>query len=217
MAEIKTKTLENIERLMENTNSDAVRYRVLQSAKNFKTSWIELGQSLYTVWKDKLYREWGYSQFETYAAKELGIRKQTALKLLRSYFFLEKEDPAYLKKEYNEEASAASIPTYESVDTLRLASRKKELDGQDYANIRKKVLKDGRDACEVKKDLTQLIKERQELMPEEAWQKKRLSLLKRFLSTLRSIKTEIKTTKLLPAQIVKETEKLINRLESEIS
>ena len=57
MAEIKTKTLENIERLMENTNSDAVRYRVLQSAKNFKTSWIELGQSLYTVWKDKLYRE----------------------------------------------------------------------------------------------------------------------------------------------------------------
>ncbi len=217
MNPIKTKTLERIEEKMEYADDNSMRYRMLKCAKDFKTSWIELGQTLYSVWKDKLYKEWGYNQFDSYTTKEIGIRKQTAMKLLKSYYFLEKEEPSYLTKEHNQEANTSSIPTYQSVDVLRLANKKKTLDRVDYAQFKKKILQGGRDASQAKRDLTQLIREREELGPEEVWQKKRITLLKRFLSTLRSIKMELKTTKLLPAQIVKDTEKLINRLETEIS
>ena len=97
---IKTKSIKNIEEKMENLPTETIRHRVLQSAKNFKASWIELGQSLYTVYKDKLYKNWGYLTFDAYTSKEIGIRKQTALKLLRSYYFLEKKEPDYLIKDY---------------------------------------------------------------------------------------------------------------------
>jgi hypothetical protein len=216
MSEVKTKTIMNIEDKMSGMDGETVRYHVLESAKSFKTSWIGLGQSLYSVWKDKLYKEWGYSSFDAYTSKEIGIRKQTALKLLKSYYFLEKEDPHYLKKDDNEEGGVASVPTHESVNLLRLASKKKELDREDYEGIKKKVLQDGRDAGQVKRDLTQLIKSREELLPEEAWRKKRISQIKRVISLLRTVSTEIKVSKVLPAKVVADIEKLINRLQTEV-
>ena len=183
----RTKSIKNLEEKMEGASGDALRCQVLKSAKDFKTSWIDLGQTLYTVWKDKLYKGWGYSSFDAYTSKEIGIRKQTALKLLRSYFFLEKEEPLYLKKDCDGK-SVASMPSYESIDALRLASNKKEIDKSDYEQMKRNVLEKGKDVREVKKDLTALIKQRQELLPEEAWQKKRLGLLRRFLSLLKSIR-----------------------------
>ena len=85
---MKTKSIDRLEEKMKGLDSESLRYHILESAKNFKSSWVNLGQGLYSVWKDKLYKEWGYSTFESFSAKELGIRKQTALKLLRSYYFL---------------------------------------------------------------------------------------------------------------------------------
>ncbi|MCQ9207951.1 MAG: hypothetical protein NG712_01020 [Omnitrophica bacterium] len=212
----KTKSIEALEKKMASADPSTLRHQVLKNVKSFKTSWIELGQALYAVWKDKLYKDWGYSKFEAYTAKEIGIRKQTALKLLRSYFFLEKENPRYLTKDYNQDADAASVPTYESIDLLRRVGNKKELDRMDYENIKKNVLERGKDALVVKKDLTALIKQRQELLPEEAWQKKRLTLLKRSLSVLKSLSQEIKVAKMFSAQVVKDIDKLISKLNAEM-
>ncbi|NQT46019.1 MAG: hypothetical protein HQ593_00885 [Candidatus Omnitrophica bacterium] len=216
MDTIKTKSIRSIENMMEGVDVSTLRHRALQNAKSFKASWIDLGQILYTIYNDKSYKEWGYSTFEVYAAKEIGIRKQTALKLLRSYYFLEKKEPSYLKKKYTEDSDTASIPTYESVDLLRLASKKKDLGEADYASIRKSVLEKGKDAKDVKKDLTTLIRRREEFGPQEARQKKRETLLKRFLSTLRSIRDEIRISKVFSAKVLKDTDKLITELESEI-
>ena len=83
-----TKSLQNIEEKMKGLDENSLRYHILESAKSFKTSWVELGRSLYSVWKDKLYKEWGYSTMDAYTGKEIGIRKQTAMKLLKSYYFL---------------------------------------------------------------------------------------------------------------------------------
>lgn len=212
----KSKSLEQIEEKMADMDANSMRYKVLRAAKGFKTSWIDLGQILYTVWKDKLYKNWGFSAFEAYSAKEIGIRKETALKLLRSYSFLEKEEPKYLAESYREEANVASIPNYESVNLLRLASNKKDMDHEDYNKIKKYVLEKGTDVKEVKKDLTQMIRQREELDGEEAWQKKRLQLLKRLLGTLRSVSDEIRVSKLLPAKMIKDIEGVIEKIETEI-
>lgn len=98
MQNLKSKSLRDIEERMGHLDEHSFRYHVLENAKNFKTSWIELGRSLYTVWKDKLYKEWGYSAFDTYAIREIGIRKHTAMKLLRSYYFWRKRSQNILKK-----------------------------------------------------------------------------------------------------------------------
>jgi len=214
MESVKTKSLKSIEEKMEDLKPDSLRYQVLESAKGFKTSWVELGRALYSVWKDKLYKEWGYATFDIYTAREIGIRKQTAMKLLKSYYFLEKEEPEYLKKDYLESREAAIVPGYESIDVLRLAKNKKELDSQDYGRFKKEIFEKGRDAREVRKDLTSLIRQREELEPEEAYQKRRFATVKRFLNTLKSLKKEIEVSKILPAAIIKEVAALISKLES---
>lgn len=216
MTERKTKAIRNLEEKMGEMSPDTLRYRVLESAKNFKASWIGLGQILTTVWNDKLYKDWGYTEFEAFASKEIGLQKQTALKLVRSYSFLENKEPKYLKKDHVEEADAAQVPTYEAVDVLRRASNNKDIDEADYSRIKKYVLEDGKDAREVRKDLTEIIKKNEELQPEEIYQKKQLARLRRFLSLLKSVKEEIKMSNALPDNISDQADKLIRIIEAEI-
>lgn len=216
MESIKSKSLRNIEEKMQGLDTESLRYHILENAKGFKTSWVELGRSLYSVWRDKLYKEWGYNSFDNYTSKEIGIRKQTAMKLLKSYYFLEKEEPQYLRKEYYEEANANLVPTYEAIDVLRLAKNKKILDEDDYSEMKKNIFQKGKDAREVKKELTSLIRQRQELEPEEAWEKRKISTVRRFLGTLKSLKAEIEQSKLLPMGIIREAEGLIKKLEEQI-
>ena len=216
MQNIKTKSIRVIEDKISALDGESIRRSILESAKGFKTSWISFGQALYTVWKDKLYKEWGYDKFETYTAKEIGIRKQTAIKLLRLYCFLEKEDPLYLKKDYNDETDTALVPTYESVDVLRLARNKRGLDKEDYAKIKRSVLEMGKDSSAAKKDLTALMRQREELEPEEAWQKKRATLIRRFLTTLKSLVSQARASNMLSAKAIDDTQKIIDRIEAEV-
>lgn len=213
----KTKSLKNIEQKMQTLDRDSLRYRILESAKNFKTSWIQLGQALYTVWKDKLYKEWGYVKFETYTAKEIGIRKATAMKLLKSYYFLEKEEPAYLTESYAKASDSALLPGYEAINALRLAKDNKRIEPQEYRQFKNEIFEKGKDAREFRRDLANLIRERQELAPEEAWKKRKLSTVKRLLGTLKSLKKEAQVLKLLPSGIIQETSELIKKIESEIN
>jgi hypothetical protein len=202
---------------MGQTDEGSMRHKILQSARNFKISWIDLGQSLYAAWKDKLYRDWGYATFEAYTAKEIGIKSSTAMKLLKSYYFLEKEEPVYLQKEQEAAPSkVASVPSYESVNLLRLASNKKALDADDYRALKKDVLEHGKDAGSVRKSLTTIMRQREELDPEEAREKKRSAVLKRFAATLKALKAEIEASKILPASMLKETSSLIAKIEAEI-
>lgn len=213
----KSKSVEQLEQKMRDMDEASLRRHILENTKSFKTSWVELGRALYSVWRDKLYKEWGYSTFDAYVAKEIGIRKQTGMKLLRSYYFLEKEEPDYLKSDYLQETEAAKVPGYESIDVLRQAKQKKALDSSDYQAFKKEVFEKGKDAQEVKKDLTSLIRSRRELDPEDARQEKKIGLLKRFLGSLKSLKREIEISKLAPAQIIKEAQSLIEKIESEIN
>lgn len=216
MEEIKTKSLKSIEAKMENLDVHSLRYHILESAKNFKCSWIELGRSLYSVYKDKLYKEWGYTSFDIYVSRETGIRKQTAMKLLKSYYFLEKEEPQYLKDEYAASAQPVNLPSYESVDVLRQAKNNKGLDQDEYANLKKEVFEKGRDAQELKKNLGVIIRQRQESDPEAAQEKKRHSALSRLLGQLRLLKQEVAVLKLLSVPLIKDLDNLIKNIDQEI-
>ncbi len=211
-----SKSLMELEEKLARVEPGSVREHILKSAKDFKSSWIEFGRALYSVWKDKLYREWGYSKFEFYTAKEVGIKQQTALKLLRSYMFLEKEEPAYLRQEFIESADARQVPSYEAVDVLRSAKNRKMLGDDEYSTLKKQVFEDGREARDVKKDLSALIRQREEIDPQEAWEKKKNTRVKRLIGVLKTLRGEIETEKLLPMPLLKEVSQLIVKLQEEI-
>jgi len=216
MGGTKTRSLEKIEEKMSSVPEDSIRHRILKSAKSFKSSWIDLGQALYTVWKDKAYKEWGYITFEAYTSKEIGIRKATAVKLLKSYYFLEQEEPSYVQKGQDDATSPAALPTYESVNLLRMAKSKNAIDKSDYAHLKRDVLDNGKDVSLVKKDLTSMIRQREELEPEEARRKKRAAVIKRLISSLKTLKTDIEVTKILPAALIAEINALIKKVEGEL-
>jgi hypothetical protein len=113
---MKSKSLESIEEKMSKIEPGSYRYKVLEQARNFKTSWIGLGQTLYSVHKDRMFKEWGYSTFEIYCKTEVGIHQQTAAKLLHSYYFLEKNESGFLKEVQDPETTVApkKIPTHEA-------------------------------------------------------------------------------------------------------
>jgi hypothetical protein len=217
MNRLKTKSLSMIEEKMTGLDTESLRFQILQNAKSFKTSWIDLGQALYSVWKDKLYKDWGFITFDAYTTKEIGIRKNTAVKLLKTYYFLEKEEPHLLNKDYVKTKDASEVPSYEAVDVLRLARKKQLLDEDDYRRFKKDIFEKGRDGREVKKDLTTLIKQREGLEPDEARKKKREMTIRRLLSSLKSLKRELEVTKILPSDVLKQTNTLIDRIEAEIS
>jgi tyrosyl-tRNA synthetase len=217
MQDIKTAGIRKIEEKLETMPQDSVRAFALECAKDFKTSWISLGQALYSIWNDKLYKEWGYQQFETYSVKEIGIKKETAMKLLKSYGFLEKEEPKYLDKEHMKNQEPIKLPNYEAVNVLRMVKGKEAVVGkQEYENLKKDVFEKGRDAKDLKKDLTALIKQREEVDPEEARHKSRQMVIRRLVSALQAVKKDAEVLKVLPADIIDQTEKLIKKIEIEL-
>jgi hypothetical protein len=77
---------------------DTPRYRTLEAALAFKSSWIILGEHLAEVARVGLWRGWGYASFERYCTEEVHVTAATAKKLVRSFHWLGAEAPEYLPK-----------------------------------------------------------------------------------------------------------------------
>ena len=211
-----TKAIAEIEDRMAGLDEKSLRYQTLKAAKSFKASWIELGQYLQTVWRGKNYKSWGYMSFEHYCNSEAGIKDSTAAKLLRSYYFLEREEPAFLKTKLSESEKVVDFPNCDSVDILRRAKDKKDLHEEDYRTLRYSVLDKGEEPKEVRSKLRTILESYEDLNPEEEKIKKHTATINRFLSTLRSLKREMEHSEMLPKKIIEEVDQLIEKVERQI-
>ncbi|MFH0940292.1 MAG: hypothetical protein V1840_00360 [Candidatus Omnitrophota bacterium] len=218
MDAIKSKSIRNLEQKMAGIEPGSLRYQVLEASKKFKSSWIELGRILYGVYKDKHFKTWGYLSFEAYCQTEVGIQKQTAGKLIHSYYFLEKDEPELLKGIHADGSTAPkNIPSLEAVNVLRLAAKNKELTEDDYQDFKKSVFEDGKDGKEVKKQVGLRLRSlREEEDPQKARALRRTQILRRLYATLRTLEKEVNSAHLVSDRTSKELEKLLGYLESEI-
>ena len=211
----KTKSLHAIEERMENLDPGSFRYQVLDAAKRFKSSWIELGQHLFSVYKDKLFKEWGYLTFEAYCAKEIGVRQNTALKLLKSYSFLEKEEPTFLKREALDDRQPSRIPGYESVNALRLAKQSERISEKEYQGLREEVFDEGREEAEVKKKIRYVLKSHPPAgragAPARPEEDRKTVVVKRLISSLKTARDEM-TSLDFPNKMTKQIDALIQQL-----
>ena len=206
---IKTKNIS-----LDDMDSNAVRTHILGVTRNFKNCWRNLAQALQLVWKDKLYREWGYSTFDQYTEKEITMRKHTAMKLIRSYEFLEseKENLSHTQENSKEDEPREPALTFEAANLLQRA--KKTLGDENYQKVKKDLLRENKDTQEVKKDLTALIlKRRKDLDPEKERTRQNKFAVNRFLAVLRTFNRDIETLKMLPDSIAAEIKSLIEKIE----
>ena len=208
----KTKSINQIEERMGELEPESLRYKVLDCARGFKSSWIELGQYLFSVYKDKLFKDWEYLTFEAYCLKEIGIKQTTAMKLLKSYSFLEHQEPAFLKKQSLEERKPNQIPSYESVNALRVAKESERLSLSEYETLREEVLDDVKEEDEVKKKIRYILKNNAPKASAEDKETRKEEIVKKFLSQLRTARNEMGLHS-FPSKIIKQMDDLVAVLE----
>ncbi len=188
---------------------EEMRGEVLRATRDFKNSWRALAKALHIVWKNKLYTRWGYEKFDEYTAKEVFVRKNTAMKLIRSYMFLKNEGLPYQPQ--RAPSTREGELSLEAVRTLQRAKR--SLPQEDYRNVREDIL-NKRDVGEVKKDLTSLIvKRRKDVDPEETRTRNARVAVKRFLAVLRSFRRDVEVLAVLPGEIAEDIGRLIEKIE----
>ena len=143
------------EKTMDAIPAGSFRAAVLESARRFKASWLDLARHLVRVKGEGLWQEWGYATFEAYCARELRIKKATAQKLVMSYGFLEKHEPDALE---NEE-KARKTPSFEVIEVLSRAEERGQLDDQTYREVREKLWEEPVSQAEIKRELARRFPE----------------------------------------------------------
>lgn len=197
--------------------NDELRIKTVEIAKQHKASWIQLGQHLFSIYKNKLYKEWGFQAFETYCKKELSIRETTASKLIKSYAFLEKEEPRIVKPAFTEEEAPRKIPDYESVNLLRLAKNNKNIPTNEFAELRNDVLNEGKECKEVRAAVKTILETHAPKNTPEMKEQKRSSVLRRLIGFLNSAKTQLETEDLVPDYLLKQIDALTQKLEDQLN
>jgi hypothetical protein len=142
----------HIEDIMRELDPSSERYRVLDVARRFKSSWVELGQELLRVNRDNLYRQWGYENFQEYCSREIRIKQPTAQKLTRAYHYLSREEPELLSRK----AELKPLPDYRTIDLLREAREEQGFSGEQYAALRKAALEEERSHPVVRKQFKEM-------------------------------------------------------------
>lgn len=206
-----SKAIQRLDAQLSQVPPGTLRYEALETAKRFKGSWIDLGRVLWSVYKDKAFREWGYLTFDAYCLKELGLRAATAKKLLHSYSFLEREEPVVLKRV--REDPAARLPHYEAVNALRLLSRKASVPASGYQQVRAQVLDHGKEAPEIRRGIKMMLEE-SDAAPEEVRAARRQASIRRMLGTLKAIRLELEAGRMVPAKLLTDIDVLARKLEA---
>jgi hypothetical protein len=134
MARRKTRGEVAIQSQLQTLDPGSERYKTLAAARDFKASWVELGERLTVVHESEKFLAWGYTSFEAYCRRELHIKGDTAAKLTRSYSFLRDHEPGVLKGRQERE-----MPPLDVVDMLSLARERSKVSEGDLRNIREEV------------------------------------------------------------------------------
>lgn len=145
-----TSTAERISGRIEELPEGSPRRRILEAARRYKASWVELARLLVQVKRDESWREWGHASFERYCTSELFIRKQTAEKLLASFGFLERHEPALARPRGEPRA-----PPFEVIEVLSRAEASGRLSESGWQDLREEVLERSPTPAVVNRRLTE--------------------------------------------------------------
>jgi hypothetical protein len=165
---------------------DPERSELLRRARQFKASWLELGEALTKAKHRGSWKGWGYDSFEAYAKAELRLKPETVDKLTGSFTFLQRRAPAVLARD----ALHEPIPSYQAVDFLRRAEASEGAPREALEEVRRRVLEEGAPAASVSRqyrDVVFPIDETQRRTRDAAGIKNVATRLRELLAETRSV------------------------------
>lgn len=196
----------HIDQIMDQLDPNSERFQVLQRAKHFKSSWVELGETLCLVRNKDLYRQWGYEDFDSYCSRELRIRRDTAQKLTLNFHFLESQEPELLAR--NEQLKP--MPDYRSVDLLRQAKEEKGFSEEQYGELKKAIIEEERSHPAVLKQFKEVSNE---ISPPE---QSPLLDIKAALSAARRLSTALRSVDSMEGAVIENIDDLTEDLEKRL-
>ncbi|MGM0416545.1 MAG: hypothetical protein ACQEQK_06275 [Thermodesulfobacteriota bacterium] len=193
-----TKAEEYIDKMLKQVEPGSTRHTILHSAKQFKSSWVELGQLLSEVRHAQLYQEWGYTDFADYCAREIRIRRPTADKLTHAYHYLKEHNPDTLSDSDNH----VPLPDYRSLNLLEQINNEALMDEEELQSLQHKVFSGTIAHPKLAKTFRDLKREQS---PSQIKQyndiKQALSAARRFQSSLEHLPEELRKNVQLEAFI----------------
>lgn len=174
-------------------SSDPDRTELIQKTRHFKSSWLELAQSLVACRDRKLYQKWGYPSFEAYYKKELHIKTPTVDKLTGSYSFLHQSAPEVLQRD----GLTQPIPSYQSIDFLKQAEEA-QIQGQPndelLAQVRQAVLEENTSLPKISRLFRKTLFPQKELQEKQKHLQEASKIMNRLLELLQSLEETLPST-----------------------
>jgi len=173
-------SLREIKEIIKNLEPESYRLKLIKSARNFKSNWVDLGEYLTKVASEKIFLQWGYVKFEDYCRLEIKIKKHTAIKLTAAYFFLNQEGGENFQGHDNE-----GLPDLDAVSVLQRAKLENNITPENYQKLKIAAFNHGQSG----QTLNRKYKEMTDPDPEREVMeiKQSLSLVTRLQSQLKEI------------------------------
>lgn len=185
-----SKTEQHLENLLKQVEPGSTRHTILHSARQFKSSWVELGQLLAQVRSAQLYQEWGYADFAQYCAREIRIRQQTADKLTCAYQYLRTHNPHALE----DPATPVPPPDYRSLNLLDQINTENLMEPNQLEDLRRQVFSGTMPHPKLARTFRDLRRGHAPALENQYMDfKNALSAAKRFQSSLENLPPELKT------------------------
>jgi len=186
---------------------DPERAEMIKTARMFKSSWLELAESLSRIRRAATWKRWNFESFEQYTKLELHLRAETVEKLTGSFAFLQKRAPEVLARD----GISSPIPSYQAVDFLRRAEESEDATPDVVQALTRKVLADAAPLSAVSREYKDVVFPISETDRAE----RDAATLKAAAARLRDLLPE---TKAVPKKLANETaaalERLLEALES---
>lgn len=202
---LKSSGEQHIEGLMQQLDPNSERYQVLDTARRFKSSWVQLGEQLLKVSSQRLFQQWGFASFEDYCSREVRIKQPTAQKLTLAYRYLEKEEPELLARQ----TEFKPLPDYRSVDLLRQAKEEPAISEENFQRLRQTVLEEDRSHPTA-------LKRFKEMSPVSSEPKNPAVLIKTGIGAARRLETALREIPELPPEYFPPLQDLLAFLEGRL-
>ncbi len=109
-----TEALSRKEQALLEQGADPLRIEILQRARRFKRSWLDMAEALLQVKASGAFTDWGYADLYAYCEEELLIKRRTVDKLTVSFSTIKQHAPQVLEKQAD-----MPVPNYDAVDYFK--------------------------------------------------------------------------------------------------
>lgn len=179
---------------MENQIEFDFRQEVIKKAKKIQGDWISFSADIYAIWKDKIYVDYGYENFESYMVGDLGMLPSLGKNIMKNYFYLENDHTHLTQPKAIEKHK---LPTVEAVTFLRNQKNKigKKISNEHYEKLQEVGISNAEPVKKVKNMYKDFVEEFDNRSVEEKYIEERKKLLDSYLKTLDKISTLLENSK----------------------